>query len=484
MTKAPQKLANPGIFCNFGLNNRIIMHFLRNFKTVWIIHIFALLHAGVALGCRLIGVEDELLLTILTMTMVLLICVKRNLSIELTAACIIIANILGYLIGNAGAQLFALIFKTPWIIHSLATILTTELLGWSVLLSSKLFRKGRVGKDPTASSYLSWLILAMAVIFFLRLAFILMLADETSPSGSSTETSLMILSNSFALIILICINILYVWSSKRFLKRHSLHTQFLSLTVFTLVVSLVEALLVFHGQTKDYQTNATEQFIRLYLASLIAQVTIYCLVYMVNYAITAQHKMLKERGKANEAQYRYQILKRQVNPHFLFNSLNVLDCLVCDEKTEQASTYIHKLAGIYRYMIKSEEEQLVTLEEELTFVEKFVDLMQVRFPEGFNVEINVPTELRGKFVLPCSIQLLIENAVKHNVINAGHPLVISITATAEHISVCNNVIPKVTQVSSTGLGQKYIRQQYLNLCGKEIEISKTEETYKVILPLI
>jgi LytS/YehU family sensor histidine kinase len=205
---------------------------------------------------------------------------------------------------------------------------------------------------------------------------------------------------------------------------------------------------------------------------------------MVNYAITAQNKMLKERGKANEAQYRYQILKRQVNPHFLFNSLNALDCLVCEEKTEQASTYIHKLAGVYRYMIKSEEEQLVPLEEELKFVEKYVDLMLVRFPDGLHVNIDIPAELMSRFILPCSLQLLIENATKHNVINAANPLVIQICSDGESISVTNNIIPKVTKASSTGLGQKYIRQQYQNLCGKEIAISQSELEYKVILPLI
>lgn len=482
--KQRQKLANPGFFCIFGLTNRIVMHFFKNLKPSWVIHIFALLHAAVALGCRLAGVEDELLLTILTMTMILLICLKKSLNIELTAASIIIANILGYLIGNANAHLFALAFDSQLLNHSLATIITTELLGWSTLLASRIFRKGDTSKDPVSASYLPWLILAMAVIFFLRLTFIFILADAAPSKGLEAETSMMILSNSFALIILICFNIVYVWSSKRFLKKRQKSTQFLSLAVFTLIMSLIEAVLVFYGQKEKLPVSPTEQFIRLYLAAFIAQITIYCFVYMVNYAVTAQSKMLKERNKANEAQYRYQILKRQVNPHFLFNSLNALDCLVCEEKTEQASTYIHKLAGIYRYMIKSEEEQLVTLEEELTFVEKFVDLMQVRFPEGLRVEIDVPAALKSKFILPCSIQLLIENAVKHNVINAERPLIVSIKGNDESISVSNNIIPKVTQVSSTGLGQKYIRQQYLNLCGKSIEITKTEENYNVVLPLI
>ena len=458
------------------------MHFLKGLNPVWVIHIFALLHAGVALCCRLAGVEDELLLTILTMTMVLLICLKRSLNIELTAANIIIANILGYLLGNASAHLFALMLNSQLVIHPLATAFTTELLGWSILLSSKLFRKGNTEKDSDSSSYLSWVILAMVVIFFLRLAFIFLLADEPISVKSATEASMMILSNSFALIILICTNIVYVWSSRRFLKKKSNHLQFLSLAAFSIIISIVVSLLVFYSDT--WTGNSPAQFLRLYLASLIAQITIYCLVYMVHYAITAQNKMLKERGKASEAQYRYQILKHQVNPHFLFNSLNALDCMICDEETKQASTYIHKLAGVYRYMLKSEEEQLVTLEEELQFVAKYIDLMLVRFPEGFRVEINASPELNKKFILPCSLQLLIENAVKHNVVNAEHPLVITITGTPDCITIENNIIPKITHVSSTGLGQKYIRQQYQSLCGKAVEISKTEDTYKVVLPLI
>ena len=456
---------------------------MKDLKISIIIHFFAVLHAAVSLCCRWAGIEDELLLTILTMTMVLLICRKRGLTIELTAASIIMANILGYLLGNAGARLFALIFESQYPIHSLATALTTELLGWSIMLFSRIFRKGTKRNDQT-SSYITWLILAMGVIFFLRLAFMLILSDSGTPEEDTVSITSLILSNTFSLILLICVNILFVWSTRRALKNKTSGIKFLYLSLFTLIVSVIETVLVFYGQADESNINSAQEFARLFLGSMIAQITIYCLVYMVNYAITAQNKMLKERGKANEAQYRYQILKRQVNPHFLFNSLNALDCLVCEEKTEQASTYIHKLAGVYRYMIKSEDEQLVSLGEELEFVEKYIDLMKVRFPDGLQVEIDIPAESLNRFILPCSLQLLIENATKHNVISATNPLVVNICSDGESICVTNNIIPKLTQVSSTGLGQKYIRQQYQNLCGKEIAISHDAKEYKVVLPLI
>lgn len=205
---------------------------------------------------------------------------------------------------------------------------------------------------------------------------------------------------------------------------------------------------------------------------------------MINYALTAKNEMRKERGKANMAQFQYQRLKRQVNPHFLFNSLNALDCLVAEEKNEQASTYIHKLASVYRYMLKSEDEDLVMMRDELTFVGMYVDLMKVRFPEGFDVVVEVPAEDQTKFVLPCSIQLLIENATKHNAVSAENPLIIKVESDGQQVMVSNNVIPKLTKVQSTGLGQSYIRQQYLDLSGKAITIENTDKYYSVTLPLL
>ena len=135
-------------------------------------------------------------------------------------------------------------------------------------------------------------------------------------------------------------------------------------------------------------------------------------------------------------------------------------------------------------MIKSEDEDFVLLSDELTFVSMYIDLLKVRFPEGFEVIIDVKEEDKARFVLPCSIQLLIENATKHNSVGMDNPLVIRVVSDGGQVMVANNIIPKVTKVQSTGLGQKYIRQQYLDLSGKAISIERSEEEYKVTLPLL
>jgi LytS/YehU family sensor histidine kinase len=204
----------------------------------------------------------------------------------------------------------------------------------------------------------------------------------------------------------------------------------------------------------------------------------------VNYALTSRQEMQKQKEMAHMAQYRYLKLKRQVDPHFLFNCLNILDCLVCEEKTEQASTYIHKLAGIYRYMLKSEDEDLVLVRDELVFVKLYVDLLKVRFPEGFEVDIDVKEEHMSRYMLPCSLQLLIENATKHNAVTPDKPLKISIVSTDDSICVSNVMIPKVTKVQSAGVGQQYLTRLYNDISGKEIEIKEENGIYSVTLPLL
>ena len=459
------------------------MGILRNISTTWIIHIFAILHAVVALSCRLAGIEDELLLTLLTMTMALIVCTKSGLNIDLTAAAIIVVNILGYFIGNIGADILQIFISKAYAIHALSTLATTEILGWSIVALTSLFNVKK--KDNSRdTSYLSWLILAICGIFILRLGIVVLFSGQGIIQGDVYDTSAMVFSNSFSLITLICINVLYVRYARRYAKKWSRTSRMMVFLAFTLTAAFLESILAGAGIPVRLRNVFNEGFPLLYATSLLAQIAVYCIVYIVNYALSVRSEMKAEREKANMAQYRYVKLKHQVNPHFLFNSLNILDCLICDNNTEAASAYTHKLAGIYRYMLKSEDEMVVSLRDELVFVELYTDLLKERFPVGFSVETSVPEELMARFVLPCSIQLLIENATKHNAVSEEEPLTIRIEADEESITVTNNRVPKVTKSPSTGLGQAYIKQMYRDLSGKKVEIEETDKIYRVTLPLI
>lgn len=449
---------------------------MKPIKLGWIIHIFALLHAVTALGCRFAGIADELLLTILTMALALIICMQKGLKIEFTAAIVIITNILGFLLGTFGARLLESFIHSEYAVHCVSTAVTTEILGWCIVAIANIFvQKGEKPESLKSAQYLKWILLIASGIFIMRLIIVLFL------SGSSFETDMFyevignVMTNSFSLIILVCVNIMFIRSVSTRDKSVSTFSTLLIYSGFMVLAALLESFLV--GMEED-------NFLLVFFVSLIAQITLYCIVYVINYAITARNVMQEEREKANMAQYRYMKLKHQVNPHFLFNSLNILDCLICEEKTERASTYTHKLAGIYRYMIKSEDEIIVPLRDELEFVRLYTDLLKERFPSGFDVNVNVPEGSMGRFVLSCSLQLLIENATKHNAVSIDNPLIINIEANDDQIKVTNNLVPKVTKVQSTGLGQKYIRQMYLDLTGKQIEITEKDKAYSVTLPLI
>lgn len=211
-----------------------------------------------------------------------------------------------------------------------------------------------------------------------------------------------------------------------------------------------------------------------------------CLICVVVYAM--RYRRIADNAKitSNLAQYRYMSLKQQVNPHFLFNSLNSLDCLIQENATEEASRYTHKLADIYRYMLRSGDETLLPLREEMSFVEKYADLLRLRFAEGFEIETDIPDEDMKYKVVPCSIQLLVENATKHNAVSPSKPLRISIHSDGKNITVTNNLIPKIGNYSnpSTGLGLKYIKTRYEDLSEREITVRKTADEYFVQLPLL
>lgn len=449
---------------------------LRNIRTSWIIHLFALLHALVALGCRLAGVEDQLLLTLLTMALSLILCMKMGLKVEFTASVVIVVNILGFLIGTFGANVLQSFIRSEYLVHCISTAVTTEILGWCIVAITRVFGHKTVKAEELKSSpYMKWLLLIASGIFIMRLLIVVFLSQSSVEQESIFQMIRKVMTNSFSLIILICVNILFIRSTAARERPESGAATMLMYATFMILATLLETVLV---------GSDGENLTLLLIVSLIVQITVYCIIYMINYAMTTRLEMLEEREKANMAQYRYIKLKHQVNPHFLFNSLNILDCLICEEETERASTYTHKLAGIYRYMIKSEDEIVLPLRDEMVFAQLYTDLLKERFPSGFEVRTDVPQECMGRHILSCSIQLLIENATKHNAVNPEKPLVIEIKASGDYIKVTNNIVPKVTSVPSTGLGQKYIRQMYLDITGKQIEIVKTEESYSVTLPLI
>lgn len=460
---------------------------LKDIGITWIIHLFALLHAVVTILCRYTGINDELFLTILTIAMVLLISVRRWLNIELAAICVIMANVIGYLLGNLGAEILHPLIGTTPLANAVSTAITTEILGWTIAGVSKFFHTKSSDKPVISfhSPQIQWLIVAITGIFLLRIGILALFSSEPFKSADIIKATTKVFTNSAAIITLIALNFLFIrWISKDERKNINKTYRNLILIAFFISVTMLETFLIGSGLPFRLDPDFFSDFPILFFTSFIAEITVFCIVYLVNYAINARTEAQKAVGMANIAQYRYIKLKQQVNPHFLFNSLNTLDFLVSEQKSEQASEYIHKLAALYRYMIKTEEEKVVTLYDELKFTQDYLDMLQTRFPEGLKVNISIPEDSLSRYVIPCSLQLLVENATKHNAVNPDRPLTIKINGTSDYVTVENDIIPKVGKVHSTGLGLKYMKQQYLDISGKNIAVNQDEKKFCVTIPLL
>ncbi len=450
-----------------------------------IITAFALAHAAVAYALGVFGVSDELMLTLLTMAMTVVLCLRRNLNIEITAACVIIVNVAGFLIGTRGGALLGEVMHNPVAASSMVTFITTLILGWGTTAVSKVFSR-RVhdsGNAEISGTQIRVLVLAFALIFLLRLLVFIFSSSGRNP-WSTLEILSMILSNSAAIIVLICVNIIFIRFRDRITEGVGRNSWWFIFIIFLLITSQMVAYIVSLSPESIIRPDASADFIQLCVLCLVTEISAYCIIYLANHSIEIQQAMRTEKEKRHYAQFRYEKLKQQVNPHFLFNSLNVLDSLVTEGRNAEASEFIHKLAGLYRYMIRNEEERLVPLGSEMEFVEAFTDLMKTRFPKGFEVKEEIDADDLTKKVPPCAVQMLVENAFKHNAVSEGRPLKILLRSAGGGLEVRNDLIPRASKGPSTGVGLKYIRQQYSDLDGGEVIIVETESEYVVRLPLI
>lgn len=189
-------------------------------------------------------------------------------------------------------------------------------------------------------------------------------------------------------------------------------------------------------------------------------------------------ELLKENVVA-----RYEILKSKINPHFLFNNLSTLSSLIVQDPT-LALAFVSKFSKLYRSIMDHGSSQLVSLSQELDVLESYIYLSKIRYTDTLVINVNIPTELRQYKIPPFSLQLVVENAIKHNNINKNNTLTISISATNNTLEVRNNLIPKIHDELSTGIGHKSIIERYKLITTKQPYFGIAETYYITQLPLI
>ena len=180
----------------------IIMNWTK-VKPSGIVHIFAALHAVVTILCRAAGIGDELFLTILTMTMIILVCLRKNLNLEFSAVIIIVINVIGYILGTAGANLIGVFFESDLAIHAISTALTTELLGWGTIFIGDIIGRYRQTPERTKILRMPWLLAVVCIIFLFRLTIVALGKSDIISDGGLYRNTLRLLYNVPVCIILV-----------------------------------------------------------------------------------------------------------------------------------------------------------------------------------------------------------------------------------------------------------------------------------------
>ena len=300
-----------------------------------------------------------------------------------------------------------------------------------------------------------------------------------------------LIAGSFVLICLL------IWEGNRLLeyvllKSEGKKNKFYSLLIFFLashVTTLLAALisyLVIATWVLNYDVVQTMVPAKLvFLFSFRINLFLNC-IHAIFYLLKQYQKkeLEAEELRRISTMASLQAIRNQVNPHFLFNNLNVLSTLVM-QKNEEANTFIEKFSIVYRYILKNQDTELIQLKSELDFIRPYIFLLEKRFGQGLKVNIDIPVENEELYIVPVALQMLIENAIKHNIVSTKRPLHVAITVSSEgSLVVKNNLQPREQKEVSEQIGLQNINKRLQIVAGKEIRIIKDEVSFTVEIPLL
>ncbi|WP_291529940.1 sensor histidine kinase [Bacteroides sp. UBA939] len=263
-----------------------------------------------------------------------------------------------------------------------------------------------------------------------------------------------------------------------------------SLIIFTLSTLVISFTAFFSGLYLFYKVEGlnTDHFIQRIFQKEFAGSIIHTSIGILTgiaiffYTIWKQAVNRELRLREENLKYKYINLKTQVNPHFLFNSLNTLSELVYEDP-KKADNYIQQLSGIYRYILEHEETDLIPLDEEAIFVKQYFDLQKERAGDKVQLNISINNADRYK-VMPVSLQILVENALKHNSFSENNPLKISICKEDMFVVVSNNIQRKNVLDNSYGTGLSNLKERIKLVTGMEMVVNHDNDVFTVKIPIV
>lgn len=276
---------------------------------------------------------------------------------------------------------------------------------------------------------------------------------------------------------------------KRFPSEHQTRKRILLLLPVNLLImtpSIILIFYVFHWLNLFSYTVDSADLTYGYLVGLIVNIvfeSMWEFMYIMDrYKESAAEKEMMEMMHLEQE---FNNLKRKVNPHFLFNSFNTLSSLITEDE-ERAEKFLDELSKVYRYLLRNNEKGMSTVDEEAKFIQSYSKLLETRYGDGFKLDMDISSDAREKQIPSLCLQLLVENAVKHNVLSKSNPIAIMIKTTDDGYLIVENNLNKKTRTSidSTGVGLSNIRDKYKLLHRSDVTIMETSGNFQVSIPLI
>ena len=281
-----------------------------------------------------------------------------------------------------------------------------------------------------------------------------------------------------------------IWSRGKYplfkdVRKRLIH-QSVSMFLFTIIGNNLVGWIMDDFVFKDNYGGhfKTDTLIKSNSAAIFCTIMIIA-IYESIYFMNELKKSVEEKETLKRESLKAQLnaLKTQVNPHFLFNNLNTLTALIPDTP-KQAIEFVQQMSKVYRHILEVQDEKTIPLKDELDVLKAYGFLLKTRFGDNLDIVIEVPDEKLQQRIVPLSLQLLMENAIKHNIVSSAKPLKIKVFAENGHLLVSNNLQIKNQQIESTGIGLDNIRNRYKLLSDAEVKVEERGGSFTVSIPLI
>ncbi len=257
---------------------------------------------------------------------------------------------------------------------------------------------------------------------------------------------------------------------------------FLAIVSTVIVVDYIGVSLLYPLTNEDYNfLNRSQALLSIILISIMTMAIYEAIYYHIRLKGAIQEE---EQSKQAIVQAQLDALRNQAQPHFFFNTLNTLRDIIDQNSKEDAKEFVDKLSDMYRFLLESGNTDLISLRDELKFAKAYIHIQSERFGNNLKLKWNIPEASLDALIVPMGLQLLLENAIKHNVVSKAKPLLISITAAADKLRVENKIQLKSTQLPSTKLGLKNIEKRYALIFNKSVEIVNDGDRFMVSVPLL